>query len=75
MCFDMCHKSPGAVASASGKDRTKVPAALLLSVVGVPRETIIGDYTESHEYGLSEEHLLNAPDVAEDDRAAQLARD
>ena len=34
----------------AGKDRTGVAAAILLSVLGVPRETVIADYLLSNQY-------------------------
>ncbi|MEL6404946.1 MAG: tyrosine-protein phosphatase [Chloroflexota bacterium] len=42
---------PTVIHCAAGKDRTGIVTALLLSVLGVPDETIIADYTLSnHEY-------------------------
>lgn len=52
----------------SGKDRTGVTAALLLSAVGVPRDLIVGDYHESHQFGLSSEHITQTLGVAQDEQ-------
>lgn len=41
--------TPLAFNCSAGKDRTGVAAALLLSVLGVPRETVIADYLLSNE--------------------------
>lgn len=52
---------------AAGKDRTGMAAALILSALGVERETVVEDYMLTREYfdsevlmGLIEEHLRNA---------------
>ena len=41
----------------SGKDRTGVLAACVLSAIGVPRADIVRDYALSDEFGLSETHI------------------
>ncbi len=53
---------PGLVHCTAGKDRTGIMVALILSVLGVPRETIVADYTLSnHFYDYFRESLK--PDV------------
>jgi len=53
---------PGLVHCTAGKDRTGIMVALILSVLGVPRETIVADYTLSnHFYDTFRESLK--PDV------------
>ncbi len=42
---------------AAGKDRTGFAAALLLTVLGVPREVVLQDYLLSGEYFIAEEQL------------------
>lgn len=49
---------PLAFNCSAGKDRTGVGAALLLSALGVPRETIFADYL------LSNQHYRPGPDIA-----------
>lgn len=45
---------PLAVNCSAGKDRTGVASALILSALGVPRETVIADYLLSNRYVMSE---------------------
>lgn len=66
VCADPEHQ-PVLFHCTSGKDRTGVTAALLLSAVGVPREVIVQDYHESHAFGLSHEHLVETLDIAQDE--------
>jgi protein-tyrosine phosphatase len=47
-------RAPLAVNCSAGKDRTGVAAALILSVLGVPRETVIADYLLSNRYFRAE---------------------
>lgn len=49
---------PVVVHCAAGKDRTGVAIALLLSALGVPRETIIEDYLLTNDVGNFEEFIL-----------------
>ncbi|MCG2840895.1 tyrosine-protein phosphatase [Sandaracinobacter sp. RS1-74] len=58
----------GAVAfnCTAGKDRTGVAAAILLSVLGVPRETVIEDYLLSNQYFRPRKEMLA------DDRQSQM---
>lgn len=51
----------GAVAfnCSAGKDRTGVAAAILLSVFGVPRETVIEDYLLSNQYFRPRADMMN----------------
>jgi protein tyrosine/serine phosphatase len=58
-----------------GRDRTGVTAALLLSLAGVPPDTIANDYALSSEYlrPRDEEWLANGPGTREQ-REAALAR-
>lgn len=51
----------------SGKDRTGITAALLLSAVGVQRKDIVEDYHASHAFGMSREHIQDVIGVAEDE--------
>jgi protein-tyrosine phosphatase len=44
------NKGPVAVNCTAGKDRTGVASALILSVLGVPREAVIADYALSQTY-------------------------
>ena len=54
---------PGLVHCTAGKDRTGIASALILTVLGVPRETIVADYTLSNYfYDYFRESLK--PDVA-----------
>jgi len=59
----------------AGKDRTGMVAAILLDLVGVPRETIAEDYALTQEYlrPLNDEWLENGPGERED-RARDLER-
>ncbi|MDR3510607.1 MAG: tyrosine-protein phosphatase [Caulobacteraceae bacterium] len=43
-------QTPLAVNCSAGKDRTGVASALILSVLGVPRETVVADYALSQTY-------------------------
>jgi protein-tyrosine phosphatase len=54
--------TPLLVHCTAGKDRTGVLIALLLSMVGVPRESIIADYLLSEEYAR---HLHTRGDIVE----------
>lgn len=44
------HETPLAFNCSAGKDRTGVAAALILSVLGVPRETVLADYALTQVY-------------------------
>lgn len=48
----------------AGKDRTGVAAALVLSAIGVPRETIYEDYLLTNEAVDLERHFFRAADTA-----------
>lgn len=63
----IAHAEPGGVVihCESGKDRTGMIAALLLSLAGVPREAIVADYAESQErlWPIFEERIAAAGGV------------
>ncbi|RVT91083.1 tyrosine-protein phosphatase [Sphingomonas crocodyli] len=46
----LADQAPLAFNCSAGKDRTGVGAAILLSILGVPRETVIQDYLLSNQY-------------------------
>lgn len=52
----------------AGKDRTGVAAALILSALGVPRETVFADYGLSNRY-LTADRFLQAKKPESDDEA------
>lgn len=56
---------------ASGKDRTGFGAALILTALGVPRETVVDDYRLSDKYRRDLPHILR-PDLDPAVRAALL---
>nr|WP_321440665.1 tyrosine-protein phosphatase [uncultured Hyphomonas sp.] len=60
--------APLAFNCSAGKDRTGVGAALILSVLGVPRETVVADYALSEKLvDYSAEFQLGADDEASQD--------
>ncbi len=65
--------APLAFHCTAGKDRTGMAAALILSVLGVPRQTIIEDYALSQLYYSPTGHAPQGADVARAaaDQAAQ----
>lgn len=54
------HDTPLAFNCSAGKDRTGTAAALILSVLGVPRETILADYALSEVYSPSRDLMKMA---------------
>ena len=54
---------PAIVHCSAGKDRAGIVAAFVLSISGVPRETIVEDYALTARY-LIVRHLKNNPDVS-----------
>jgi protein-tyrosine phosphatase len=46
----LAHRVPLAFNCSAGKDRTGIAAALLLTALGVPRETVIADYLLTNQY-------------------------
>lgn len=52
--------APLAFNCTAGKDRTGVAAAVLLTALGVPRETVIGDYLLTNRY-LDQRKLMKSP--------------
>ncbi len=61
----LAHQVPLAFNCSAGKDRTGVAAALLLTALGVPRETVVQDYLLTNEY-LDSGKLLKAGAVTGD---------
>jgi protein-tyrosine phosphatase len=51
------HETPLAFNCSAGKDRTGTAAALILSVLGVPRETILADYALTQVYSPPREMM------------------
>ena len=56
----LAHHVPLAFNCTAGKDRTGIAAALILTALGVPRETIIEDYLLSNNH-LDSDELLRSP--------------
>lgn len=54
---------PALIHCTAGKDRSGVTIALLLHSLGVPKETILADYTFSNHYYAEFKHLIE-PDIA-----------
>jgi protein-tyrosine phosphatase len=54
------HEVPLAFNCSAGKDRTGIAAALILTALGVPRDTVIQDYLLTNQY-LHAEKMLNSP--------------
>ncbi|WP_300381178.1 tyrosine-protein phosphatase [Henriciella sp.] len=66
---------PLAFNCSAGKDRTGVGAALLLTALGVPRETVVADYALSETYvDYMEEFTGNEDAIDEDSPYAFLAK-
>lgn len=61
--------APLAFNCSAGKDRTGVAAALVLTALGVPRETVIGDYLLSNRYYVAQP----ATGAADDPQMRMLA--
>ncbi len=64
----------------AGKDRTGVAAAILLSALGVPRDTVVADYALSdqivnYEKALASDRERNGPRNKHNDYLHQLPRD
>jgi len=55
-------EAPLAVNCSAGKDRTGVASALILSVLGVPRETVIADYALSETFVTPESYIAASRD-------------
>ena len=51
---------PFVVHCSAGKDRTGWAAALILSILGVPRETVIADYTMTERIAASEDDMARS---------------
>lgn len=59
----MRREAPPAINCSAGKDRTGLGSALILSVLGVPRDTVIADYALSETYVPPDKYIaeMRAP--------------
>ena len=67
-------KAPGVFHCTTGKDRTGWAAAALLTLLGVPKETVMADYMRTNEYTLPQfKHVIDDFGAAGGDRAIAVA--
>jgi protein-tyrosine phosphatase len=67
-------KSPGVFHCTTGKDRTGWAAAALLTLLGVPMETVMADYMRTNDYTLPQfKHAINDFVAAGGDHAIAVA--
>ena len=67
-------KAPGVFHCTTGKDRTGWAAAALLTLLGVPKETVMADYMRTNEYTLPQfKHVIDDFVAAGGDRAIASA--
>ena len=66
--------APGVFHCTTGKDRTGWAAAALLTLLGVPKETVMADYMRTNDYTLPQvQHAIDAFVAGGGDRAIALA--
>lgn len=67
-------KAPGVLHCTTGKDRTGWAAAALLTLLGVPKETVMADYMRTNDYTLPQfKHVIDDFVAGGGDRAIALA--
>ncbi|MGA8017358.1 MAG: tyrosine-protein phosphatase, partial [Desulfobacterales bacterium] len=67
-------KAPGVFHCTTGKDRTGWAAAALLTLLGVPKETVMADYMRTNDYTLPQfKHAIDDFVAAGGDRAIAVA--
>ena len=66
--------APGVFHCTTGKDRTGWAAAALLTLLGVPKETVMADYMRTNDYTLPQfKHVIDDFVAAGGDRAIAVA--
>ncbi len=68
------HMAPGMFHCTTGKDRTGWAAAALLTLLGVPKETVMADYMRTNDYTLPQfQHAIDAFVAGGGERSIPLA--
>jgi protein-tyrosine phosphatase len=68
------HMAPGVFHCTTGKDRTGWAAAALLTLLGVPKETVMADYMRTNDYTLPQfQHAIDAFVAGGGERSIALA--